>query len=406
VRYLILIVAVLMPVFADAQLSAPGMSTVRYTSYISAPSVKDPIFIFCNTSGSQLGSITAQSPAGPGPYNFSWYKWNDVTKSFSDFIITESAVSTSSLNNINEGGYKVIINDAPNTTLTGWIYIDKPFALAQLQNRTCDYVALKGQAAIDTFYYKDPANGSSIKLPDRVKFLWSSDPTSSIPFPDFEINPQTFSPPLVDVTYNLQVTDSFGCSSGSSFFYQSIHVKADFTADPTQGQAPLTVTFTDKSVRANTYRWEFGDGKDSISTLSNPVHTYYKPGDYSVKLTIESVLHCIDSLRFDKISVDPSELHVPNVFTPDGDGLNDNFMISSKSLRMVSMEVFSRSGLRVYYFYGEGERLRQWTGWDGNVNNSSRKASPGIYFYVIRAYGWDNISYNGKAYRGTVYLYR
>ena len=69
------------------------------------------------------------------------------------------------------------------------------------------------------------------------------------------------------------------------------------------------------------------------------------PGEYSVKLTIESDLHCIDSMRFDKIVVDPSQLIIPNVFTPDGDGLNDYFMVESKSLRMISMEVFSRSGI-------------------------------------------------------------
>lgn len=406
-RYLFLIIALLLSAVSEAQLSAPGMSAVQYAVYPSAPAVKDPIFIFCNASGSQSGTLTANSPVGAGPYNFSWYRWSDATKSFSDSITTQSGVASSSLGNLSEGGYKVVINDSFKTTLVGWIYIDKPFSLAQLQNRTCDYVALHGKAAIDTFYYKDPANGRFLKLANGVKFLWSSNPVSSIPFPDLEINPQTFNPPLVDVTYNLQVTDSFGCISESSFSYESIHVKADFTADPTKGEAPLKVTFTDKSIRANTYRWEFGESKDSISFLSNPEpHIYYKPGDYSVNLIIKSVLGCIDSLRFDKIEVEPSELHIPNVFTPNGDGINDNFIVESKSLRLVSMEVFSRSGLKVYSFYGDGERLRVWLGWDGNVNNSSVKASPGVYFYIVRAFGWDDIVYNSKEYRGTVYLYR
>jgi PKD repeat protein len=409
-RYSLLIVAILFPAITAAQLTAPGMSAVRYTSYPSAPSVKDPVFIYCNSTGTAQpvqGALTAKSPGGTPPYNYTWYKWNDLTKSFSDFIKTESAVSISSLTNLAEGGYKVNISGGYATSLTGWINIDKPFSLAQLQNRTCDYVALKGKAAIDTFYYKDPASGKPLKLPDGYSFFWSSDPASSIPYPDLELNPQTFNPPLVDVTYKLQVSDSFGCISESSFFYQSIHVKADFSVDPQKGEAPLTVDFTDKSVRGDTYKWEFGDGKDSISDLANPApHIYYKPGEYSVKLTITSVLGCTDSMRFDKIVVDPSELNIPNVFTPDGDGLNDNFMVESKSLRLISMEVFSRSGVKVYGFYGEGEMLREWTGWNGNVNNSSIKATPGVYFYIIRAFGWDNVDYNGKQYRGFVYLYR
>lgn len=407
-RYFFLIIAIFLHVISHAQLSAPGVNAVRYTSYPTDPSVKDPVFIYCNTSGSQAGELKAISPGGAGPFNFSWYRWNDITKSFSDFIKAESGVVNSSLNNPGEGGYKVIISGGFDTSLVGWIFIDKPYAIAALQNRRCDNVALKGKAAIDTFYYKNISNGDPVKLPNSVKFMWSSDPTSTIPYPDLEINPQTFDPPLVDVTYKLQVSDSFGCISESSFFYESIHVKADFSVEPDKGEAPLEVTFTDKSIRGFKYIWEFGDGsKDSISELKNPEpHIYYKPGEYSVILTITSEKYCKDSMKSEKIVVDPSELKIPNVFTPDGDGLNDSFIVESKSLRYISVEVFSRSGLKVYAFYGEGESLRAWKGWDGNINNTSIKASPGVYFYIIHAYGWDDVNYNSKEQRGFVYLYR
>lgn len=408
-RYFFLIISILLPAISEAQLSAPGMSAVRYTSYPSPPGDKDPVFIYCNTTGSQKGTLNAVSPGGVAPYTFSWYKWSDVTKNFGIIPFrTESGVSGSSVNNLDEGGYQVRITDLNgyNTKLTGWIFINKPFASAELQNRTCDYVALKGKAVVDTFFYKNPHNGLPVRLPDKVRFLWSSEPASSIPFPDFEINPQTFDPPLVNVTYKLHVSDSFGCVSESSFLYESIHVKADFGANPVKGEAPMEVAFTDKSIRGFNYKWEFGD--TSTSKLKDPEpHTYYKPGEYSVKLTIESELHCIDSMRLEKkIIVEPSELDIPNVFTPDGDGLNDYFAVESKSLRFISVEVFSRSGMKVYGFYGEGETLREWKGWDGNVNASSIKASPGIYFYIIRAFGWDDIDYNSKKYRGAVYLYR
>ncbi len=421
-RYFLFIIILFLPAISEAQLTAPGMSAVRYTSYPSAPTAKDPVFIYCNTSGSQKGTLNAISPGGTGPFNFTWYKWSDITKSFSISVKTESGVSTSSVSDLDDGGYKVIISGGFAATLIGWIFIDKPFSSAALQNRTCDYVALKGQAAIDTFNYRNISNGIPVKLPNTVSFLWSSDPASTIPYPDLYLNPQTFDPPLVDVTYNLHVSDSFGCISESEFFYQSIRVKAEFTADPVKGQAPLEVAFTDKSIRGTSkYIWEFGDktpdGKktlpwvvteDSLWIFSSPFnHTYYKPGEYSVKLTIESKQGCTDSIRLEpKIAVDLSELHIPNVFTPDGDGLNDNFIVESKSLRGLSVEIFSRSGLKVYSFLGEGKFLSDWKGWNGNVNYSSIKASSGVYFYVIRASGWDDIIYNGKEYRGFVYLYR
>jgi hypothetical protein len=402
VRFAFLISAFLLPVTLMGQITAPGSNALRYTSYPSLPGIKDPIFIFCNSSGNIKGNLNAVSPGGTGPFTFSWYKWSDATKGFTQLIKTETGLLSSVIGNLDEGGYRVNITNGAgySTNLTGWIFIDAPHALAKLQNRTCDYVALNGTAAVDTFYYNDPAGGQRIRLPNGIKFLWSSEPVSAIPYPDIEINPQTFNPPLVDVTYTLMVTDSLTCSTWSSFFYESIHVKADFSVEPANGEAPLEVSFTDKSIRAATYLWEFGD--DSISVLSNPQpHTYYIPGEYSVKLTIESSLHCIDSTRFDKIVVDDSKLEIPNVFTP-----NDEFMVNKTSLRYISVKIFSRTGTRVYDFYADGKILKEWDGWDGRVGNTSAKASPGVYFYIIRALGWDDVKYDSKEYRGFVYLYR
>ena len=56
-----------------------------------------------------------------------------------------------------------------------------------------------------------------------------------------------------------------------------------FTAGPTNGVAPLTVTFTNLSTGATNYAWAFGDG--NVSTLANPTNTYTNAGTYSVTLT-------------------------------------------------------------------------------------------------------------------------
>jgi gliding motility-associated-like protein len=411
VRYIFLIIIALLPFASQAQLSAPGRSAVRYTDYPSSPGADDPVFIFCNSSGTQKGALSAVSPGGTAPFSYSWFKWSDMTKSFSISLPAGPGDTPSTRNNLDEGGYQVRITDGGgyDISLVAWIHLDKPFAEAKLQNYTCDYVALSGKAAIDTFYYKDPANGLPVKLRNAFSFLWSSNPASSIPYPNIELNPVTFNPPLEDVVYKLQVTDSFLCVSESSFPYTSIHVKADFTFIPNQGEAPLEVTFTDKSVRAFKYKWDFGD--DSISVLANPPpHIYYRPGEYRVTLSIESDKLCrdvADSTKFDnRIKVDPSKLEIPNVFTPNGDSYNDFFIVESTSLRKISVKIFSRSGLMVYSFSGEGESLKNWQGWNGNINNSSTEASPGIYFYIISAQGWDDIVYDSDEFRGFLYLYR
>lgn len=59
---------------------------------------------------------------------------------------------------------------------------------------------------------------------------------------------------------------------------------ADFTANPTSGDAPLEVTFTDISTGDPTsWSWDFGDG--TTSATQNPVHTYNNNGTYTVSLT-------------------------------------------------------------------------------------------------------------------------
>ncbi len=62
---------------------------------------------------------------------------------------------------------------------------------------------------------------------------------------------------------------------------------ADFDAVPSDGEAPLTVVFTDRSSStifgaAEKWTWSFGDG--SSSTLRNPAHLYAVPGTYTVRL--------------------------------------------------------------------------------------------------------------------------
>jgi len=67
--------------------------------------------------------------------------------------------------------------------------------------------------------------------------------------------------------------------------WRKLVVTADFTASPTEGVAPLAVTFTNTSSGDYTSSlWDFGDG--ITSTLESPTHVYTSGGVYTVTLTM------------------------------------------------------------------------------------------------------------------------
>jgi gliding motility-associated-like protein len=92
------------------------------------------------------------------------------------------------------------------------------------------------------------------------------------------------------------------------------------------------------------------------------------------------------------VQISESYLAVPNVFTPNGDGKNDEFRVAYRSLRDFHIWVYNRWGKLVY------ESTDPARGWDGNING--RPAAEGAYFYVVRAMGTDaakNASFMMKA---------
>jgi PKD repeat protein len=77
---------------------------------------------------------------------------------------------------------------------------------------------------------------------------------------------------------------------------------ADFTAQPTSGETPLTVTFTDTSSGdPDSWSWEFGDGGSSAE--QSPTHVYEEPGTYRVILTATNGEGSDDVVKADVVTV-------------------------------------------------------------------------------------------------------
>ncbi len=88
---------------------------------------------------------------------------------------------------------------------------------------------------------------------------------------------------------SLVIVDPLGCVDTlvKTNYIQTSNPAANYTPPPTTvGCGPLTTQFTDATVGANSWFWDFGDG--TTSTLQNPVHSYTVPGFYTVSLTTTS----------------------------------------------------------------------------------------------------------------------
>jgi hypothetical protein len=89
---------------------------------------------------------------------------------------------------------------------------------------------------------------------------------------------------------------------------------ANFSAHPTNGVAPLNVTFTDASTNAPaTWLWSFGDGTVKNATVQNPVHTYTAPGLYNVTLTANNTAGSNTTTKTRYINVSAAGITPPGV---------------------------------------------------------------------------------------------
>ena len=199
-------------------------------------------------------------------------------------------------------------------------------------------------------------------------------------------------------TYNLLVTNTVtGCSSTQSVVVTgtTVPVSASITANPTTGFSPLTVNFTDVGTGAISYSWNFGNGS-VISTSVNPAYTYTTGGTYTVILTASSV-SCTATASIVIIVEDGLTLVIPNVFTPNDDGINDVFTITSTGIKEISLSIFNRWGLKLYEFSGPK------AGWDGIITPTGAKATDGTYLFFVKATGFDDKVIEKQ---GTVNLFR
>ena len=219
--------------------------------------------------------------------------------------------------------------------------------------------------------------------------------------------------PVVDQPgkYYMTVTDQFGCSSSDSvqvnWYIQAVrdtaHTKVNFAIDinvlandiPKKRLNPQTLTISNPP--QNGIAMVVGD-----SLISYAPNQYFTGSD-TFGYSICDYFHNCDQATV-LVVVNDIPLFIPDAFSPNGDGINDKFVIKGlEKYKTVEMQIFNRWGNVIFHSanYGEGNGKAEF--WDGTVTSGmsvgAGPVSSGTYYYVLKMNGKENRS-------GAVYLDR
>ncbi|MCX6351738.1 MAG: gliding motility-associated C-terminal domain-containing protein, partial [Bacteroidetes bacterium] len=168
--------------------------------------------------------------------------------------------------------------------------------------------------------------------------------------------------------------------------------KAGFTLSKVQGLFPLDVHFTNNSKNANKYIWMFGDSISSSNTID--ANFIYKQSGLYHPTLIASNPFCSDTATSSIDVYEPYSIYIPDIFTPNSDGLNDLFEPQITSMKSIEGKIFTRWGEEIYSF---SIPTNKW--WNGTFHD--KKVEDGIYIYNL-----DVIDKRGKShyYYGRIYV--
>ncbi|MCB9245185.1 MAG: gliding motility-associated C-terminal domain-containing protein [Flavobacteriales bacterium] len=178
----------------------------------------------------------------------------------------------------------------------------------------------------------------------------------------------------------LIVIDSNSCNV-SDTFQRTIHVGRRYTPLPEFdiNTCSNEVQFHSKSP-APSYLWDFGDGDTSYAR--SPKHQYPEGGSFKIKFITNYDDPCRDSSLLQIQLLEPQkDLVIPNVFTPNGDNLNDRYCLEGLIPDCDSIEwrIYNRWGERLFY------STQLDTCWDGKTG-SGKLLPSGTYFAIFKVF--------------------
>ncbi len=194
------------------------------------------------------------------------------------------------------------------------------------------------------------------------EFVWTpitglSDPTIRNPIAS----------PDQTTTYTVRISnEDGGCFTDSTVTVTIVDkLVLDFEVkhSPECG-APATILFNSKNTGEGNWIWDLGNG-DSIN-VSNPTeYTYTRAGTYTIKIKASNGV--CDQEQTTTVTVD--NVLPPNVITPNGDGLNETFVLDKANVGW-KLKIYNRWGEEVFSA-------------DDYNNDWGSKAQPAMYYYYL-----------------------
>jgi gliding motility-associated-like protein len=297
----------------------------------------------CN--GTCDGTATAVVGGGTAPYSYNWSGLAGNT--------------SSTANSICDGTYDLIVTDAEGCTISelDWV-ISEPVALTTVVT------------AIDETCYGVCDGSITIVSNTGVSFSINGGTTFSA---------NNIYTDLCTGTYEVVVEDPNGCSVTSTHVISGPDaVDAFFIFGPQPANIMnTTISFENLSIGAVSYLWDFGF---TLSSDENPIVDFPDDtaGTYNVCLYAYNSANCPDSICFDVIIDEDFVVYVPNSFTPNGDGMNDEFFVKGNDVdpEVFQFMIFNRWGELIF----ETTDLNE--GWDGTEGGLD--VPIGIYIWKLK----------------------
>ena len=181
--------------------------------------------------------------------------------------------------------------------------------------------------------------------------------------------------------YTANLSDNRGCSIAQTFTIgQSNPVHAAFSLNPDTVCIDKIVNFANKSTGNNQNIWCIN--RDSLYEQS-PQYTFADTGKYKITLIAYNTLRLCSDTAYKNITIvlcPPDSLVVPNIFSPNGDGINDYWQVRvigyENNINSYQCTIYDRWGLKVF----ASNNING--GWTGRTT-SGEPCPEGTYFYVL-----------------------